>query len=254
VVKTKEVTVIDCHEPGLTVNFTAFDPCSDAAIGAVWYLTDTRESNNVQIYKVKKMADGRIWMIQDIKFGDKCNKTTFTGSTSNQTGKVTSLTDKTYYGDCTNIRNSNTPSNRGYLYDWAATVNKENAFRSSSYKGCSGTTTGTEGTAPGACQGICPVGWHVPTSNTSGEFGDANTKFQNTYNCANQNCWLPSSEWDGVLGGGVYYTDDFSDSGIAGLYWSSTNSTSLDFTASTFNSAGGHWSSDFKSVRCVRNY
>ena len=57
-----------------TTNFTAFSPSASAAVGTSWCLTDTRESNNHQTYQVRKMPDGRIWMVQDMKFGDKCAK------------------------------------------------------------------------------------------------------------------------------------------------------------------------------------
>jgi hypothetical protein len=115
--------------PGATVNFTAFDPCPDAETGTVWFLQDMRETNNPQTYKVKKMADGRIWMVQDLKFGDKCDKEIFKGSNdSDQTGNVTTLKDKEYYGDCTNMRDNSTPAGRGYLYDWAAVINESGAY------------------------------------------------------------------------------------------------------------------------------
>jgi hypothetical protein len=75
------------------VPFPAFNPCN-AVTDDYWYLTDARESNNVQTYKVKKMADGHIWMVQDMKFGDKCNKTTFIGSKDkDQKDSVTTLVD-----------------------------------------------------------------------------------------------------------------------------------------------------------------
>jgi hypothetical protein len=45
--------VINCHAPGATgVTFAEFNPCVSALTGDVWYLTDTRESNNIQTYKV----------------------------------------------------------------------------------------------------------------------------------------------------------------------------------------------------------
>jgi uncharacterized protein (TIGR02145 family) len=176
--KTKDVEVLDCIVPGVTVNFTAFVPC-DVVTGATWTLQDTRESNNVQSYKVKKMADGRIWQVQDMKFGDKCNKTAFTGSTSNQQGKV-SAAFPLHYGDCRN----NTQSGAGYLYDWAAALNKAGAYKgSSSDVGCSDTDLGA------SCQGICPSGWHIPTS-VEYEALIAKVDFTGFV-----------SQWEGVFGG-----------------------------------------------------
>jgi uncharacterized protein (TIGR02145 family) len=182
--KTKDVDVLDCTAPASTVTFTAFNPCSNTT-GDYWFLTDERESNNVQTYKVKLMADGRIWMVQDLKFGDKCNKTTFTGSTSDQQGKISYEFPK-YYGDCTAATTTSTPSNRGYLYDWAAAMNKAGAYYGSSANvGCSGTNSGVN------CQGICPNGWHVPTLAES----------QGLITSVSNTGMASSNGWEGVLGG-----------------------------------------------------
>jgi uncharacterized protein (TIGR02145 family) len=245
--------------PNSTVNFTAFDPCPNAAIGTVWYLTDMRESgvspSNTQTYKVRKMADGRIWMVQDLKFGNLCG-TDFRGSTSNQTGKVTSLTDKTYYGDC---RNNTQSVAAGYLYDWAAAINKLNAYYgSSSNVGCSGIGSGTSGTNPGACQGICPVGWHIPTSGSSGEFQDADAKFKQSYLCSNAGCWNASSPWEGVQAGACTNTGVLHNPSDW-VYWSSTygngyNNYTLALQSGTLLTSYLHSTHFGGSVRCVRNY
>jgi uncharacterized protein (TIGR02145 family) len=248
-----------CTAPGSTVNFTAFNPCSNAATDDYWHLTDTREAayGNTQTYKVKKLADGKIWMVQDMKFGDKCG-TDFTGSISNQTGKVSST--GTYYGDCTAATNTSTPSNRGYLYDWAAAINRSGAYYgSSSDVGCSGTATGTSGTAPGACQGICPVGWHIPTGNSSGEYqalhnaiGDCST--------SNDDCWDASSAWEGVLGGGCNSTGSLTNQSHSADYWSSTYYNDIDAYYLYFiyfymdPGTRNYAKSDGRAVRCVRNY
>ncbi|MDR3184980.1 MAG: hypothetical protein LBT49_06225 [Prevotellaceae bacterium] len=67
------------HPAGSTVDFPEFDPCTGytpGATAATWTLVDRRESNNVQSYKVRLMHDGRYWMVQDLKFGDKCRDKT----------------------------------------------------------------------------------------------------------------------------------------------------------------------------------
>jgi uncharacterized protein (TIGR02145 family) len=244
-----------CTAPGTTVNFTAFNPCTDAATGATWTLQDTREVNNNQMYKVKKMQDGRIWMVQDMKFGDRCKNNSYTSVSSDKTGGVSSL--NTYYGNCTAATTTRTLPARGYLYDWAAAVNKAGAYYLGHYKGCSGTTTSVN-----ACQGICPVGWHIPTGNSDGEFYDLQTNHGR--NCATNNagCWNASSDWEGVLGGGCGISGTLDGQGDYAHYWSSTdddsnsgNAYSLYFNedatnpgAYTLNRASG------RTVRCIRNY
>jgi uncharacterized protein (TIGR02145 family) len=235
--------------PGATVNFTAFNPCSAAVPdpATTWTLQDTRESGNNQSYKVRKMDDGHIWMVQDMKFGDKCNKTSFTGSTSDQTGSnLTSISGYTY-GDCRNT----TQSGAGYLYDWAGAIQKAGAYYgSSSDVGCSGTAAGTSGTVPGACQGICPVGWHVPTGGSAGEF-------QALYN-AGSSSW--NSGWEGVLGGYCLGNGSLRDSGSASNYSTSTYSTQyyayyLYLFGTTATPSNMNNNKDYgRSVRCVRNF
>jgi uncharacterized protein (TIGR02145 family) len=189
-VKTKDVEVLDCAAPGSTVNFTAFNPCTSAPTNSVWYLADTRESNNPQTYTVKLMADGRIWMVQDMKFGSSCTKTTFSGSSgSDQTGKLSTAIGYTgLYGDC----RSGVVTGAGYYYDWAAAMQKSGAYSGGSFAGCTDAASGA------SCQGICPADWHVPTSD---EFTNAARLFSAAYACADANCWSEASAWSGLASG-----------------------------------------------------
>ena len=253
-VKIKEVEVSDCTAPGQTINFTAFSPCSYDTTGAYWYLTDTRESNNVQTYKVKMMADGHIWMVQDMKFGDKCTKTTFSGSSgADQIGKVTSLTDKTYYGDCSNAR----VQGAGYYYDLAAAINKSRAYRGSGVTvGCSGT-----GSSANACQGICPLGWHIPTGDPTGEIAI----LRNSPNfCANTaDCWLQQSAWEGVASGLMENCSSFHSQ--SSNYWTGTSTDCNGDSSYAYRlgtqlapeeySCNSSWAKcDGYTVRCIMNY
>ncbi|MDR0613594.1 MAG: hypothetical protein LBG45_09010 [Dysgonamonadaceae bacterium] len=244
-----------CHASGATVTFAAFNPCSSAATGDYWYLTDTRESGNKQTYKVKKLADGHIWMVQELKFGDRCDKTTFSGSSSDQTGKITSLTD-TYYGDCRNT----TQSGAGYLYDWAGAIQKSGAYYgSSSNVGCSGVAAGVDGTNPGACRGICPVGWHLPTGASAGEFQALHSAIGGC-STSNGDCWDSSSAWEGVLGGYCTSSGGLYSLGSNANYWSSTYDSSTHAYRLYFHSSNvdpgtiNGYKFDGRSVRCVRNY
>jgi uncharacterized protein (TIGR02145 family) len=252
-----------CTAPGRIVNFTAFDPDPGAATGTVWYLTDTREKNNQQTYKVKKMQDGRIWMVQDMKFGDKCNKDAFEGSTSSdQTGSKLTTISGYIYGDCMNKWDaSKMPDARGYLYDWAAVIQKAGAFYGSTINpGCSGTVTGTVSPAPSACQGICPAGWHIPTGNTDGEFHTLHNVSGRGCVTDSDKCWNASSDWEGVLGGSCNSSGALSELGEYGKYWSSTYSSDnfayyLRFNSTYVWPGTNRYNKDTgRSVRCVRNY
>jgi uncharacterized protein (TIGR02145 family) len=251
-----------CTAPGRTVDFTAFEPCSNATAGDYWYLTDTREPSNIQTYKVKQMADGRIWMVQNLKFGDKCNKEAYVGNTSSdQKGNLTTISGD-YFGDCMNRWDaSRTPDARGYLYNWAAAVNKSGAYYGGSYKGCSGKSAGTTSTNPGACRGICPVGWHIPTGGTSGEFYDLHNASGRNCSTSSDKCWNASSDWEGVLGGDVLVSGALNGPGEHANYWTSTDYGNSVYAYcllfySTSVLPGTSFSSKYSGfpVRCVRNY
>ena len=194
-------------EPGATVNFTAFNPCSVAPTGTTWTLQDRREINNPQDYKVKKMADGYIWMVQDMKFGDLCGPT-FTGSNGDDlTGRVSSIGN--YYGDCSSATISTTPPDKGYFYDWAAAMNLSDAYL--------GSTTIHD--VNGYWKGICPDGWHIPSIS---EFDIADERFQRYYKCTGINCWDDNSEWSGVFGGSNR-AGSLTHQGHNAFYWSKSH-------------------------------
>jgi uncharacterized protein (TIGR02145 family) len=141
-----------CHVPGVTgVTFAAFNPCAGAPYGSTYTLADGRDQKT---YKVKYLADGRYWMVQNLAFGEKCETKTSMG------GKTTAgnITDNgTYYGDCFKANFSGA----GYLYNYTAGMNV--GVTPSGYY-CSGTTSGTASGTPSTCRGVCPDGWHIPTA------------------------------------------------------------------------------------------
>jgi uncharacterized protein (TIGR02145 family) len=262
---SKSVTVNKCCDaPGTTVDFTAFAPCPNAAPGSTWSLADTREvlasPSNPQTYTVKLMGEGHYWMVQDMKFGNKCSENTFNSITGNTTGRVSTLSG-TWYGNCTNAKDDNIPAARGYLYDWAAAIQRAGAYKGGSEVGCSGTVTGT-GTSPEACQGICPSGWHIPTGGAAGEF---NVLYGTLNTCSNWGCWAGDkggTVFAGVLGGGCTDTGLLHAQGTYGFYASSTSGSTagaciLYYSVGT-NYPGTFYDNNTKSfghlVRCVRNY
>jgi uncharacterized protein (TIGR02145 family) len=211
------------------------------------------------------MADGRYWMVQDMKFGNKCRNNLFSSGSSYKTDAVTTL-EGTWYGNCTSLTNGSTPSARGYLYDWAAAINRQNAYYGGSEKGCSST-------APDACQGICPNGWHIPTGKSDGEYqnlysnlGGAGTSTSSSvvlanfgFNIKDPIYDINAIHWHGVLGG---YSDDAGNLGAQGSqarYWSSTYTqdsaaSQLGWDMSVLFAEGAGTTVWGRSVRCVRNY
>ena len=195
------------------------------------------------------MADSRYWMIQDLKFGKGCEKTTFLGS-NNSTKDQKDIVAPGYYGNCRKSFNASDPA-AGHLYDWAAAINKAQAYYNSSKNvGCAGT-----GASANACQGICPAGWHVPTRS---ELENAKKVFQESYNCTAGRCWKPGSAWDGTINGRANGSNGTSETD-RGHYWSSTYNSAGTADMLYFNDSGtaDFWglSKDYGvTVRCVRNY
>jgi uncharacterized protein (TIGR02145 family) len=233
-----------CNAPGLTIDFTKFNPCI-AQTNSTWTLVDSREEDNKQSYKVKYMTDGRFWMVQDLKFGVGCKKKEFTGSTSNVQDKVA----KGYYGDC----RLNNNADAGYLYDWPAAINKADTYfgKNAGSLGCTGMAA-----AANPCRGLCPEGWHLPTKE---EFDDAMTKFRAENSCNNTAlCWNSTSRWEGEMGGYAREKGELTQQNVEGHYWTSTSPGDNNNVYQIIFNSGGMWVNTFNkqfglSVRCVKN-
>jgi uncharacterized protein (TIGR02145 family) len=234
------------HLPGaFGVTFTAFDPASSAPVLSTWILVDSRDDKQ---YAVRKMPDGRYWMIQDLQFGD-CDIDTFENDYSVSTVLSKPTVAPGYVGHC----RINTQVSAGYLYNWPAAMNNANAYYGSSKGGfqCKGTRESAN-----KCRGICPVGWHLPTQD---EFSDAGIHFQ-SQGCRRASCWNASSQWKGALGGVCTESSMLMGQGRHAFYWSSTDyepdvAYALHFSAENILSkAFTHYKFYGLSVRCVRNY
>jgi uncharacterized protein (TIGR02145 family) len=238
--------IVKCHAPGATgVTFAAFNPCADAPYGSSYTLTDGRDGKQ---YKVKYMPDNRYWMVQDLKFGDKCNKTTFPGLTSDQLNNIN--TSGTYYGDC----RTNSVATGGYYYDWAAVINKAGVYSTSSTVGCSGTSSGTSGTNPSACQGICPSGWHVPTI---AEYQLTASLWLTALGCVSSTCWHSTTYWGGTIGAGWANANQILESHLTCYYVSTPKTNGQIYLWVLWSSVAGTDDIPRSSgglVRCLMNY
>jgi uncharacterized protein (TIGR02145 family) len=231
-----------CDALGTTgIAFSAFNGCP--VLNGTWTLTDDRDQ---KMYKVKYMADGRYWMVQDLKFGN-CSSNTFVNSNSNSAARATPTVAIDYVGHChTNYR-----SDGGYLYDWPAVMNNPQAYFGSpdSSFACKGTEINVN-----ACQGICPENWHVPTKQ---EFEDAFDKFKDAYNCQYYDCFDSNSQWEGVAGGQYLPGGSYDWTGKF-LYQTSTydynNCNHVLCNTYTNYLVTGHYKNYARALRCVRNY
>jgi uncharacterized protein (TIGR02145 family) len=251
------VVVSDCHAPGATgVTFAEFNPCTVTSYGATYTLTDNRDRKT---YKVKYMPDGRYWMAQDLTFGT-CTASSWKNDNSEGATTVTPTVAPGYVGHC----RANTVSGAGYYYNWPATMNNTKAYYGSTNSSfeCTGTGSGTSGQNPGACKGICPEGWHIPTGNTNGEFYTLHNALVSYSKCSNQNCWLSPAMPEIVKEGGGYLFPEGDVCCSNGyMYYTSTSANATQvyhahlcaaFTAGNdFYNVDKRWG---MRIRCVRNY
>ncbi len=120
-------------------------------------LTDARDGKQ---YPVRKFADGRCWMVDNLAYGENCNKDNFCAYGYKDDGKTCivekeqakSIIDKVgpgLYGDCRSSKDY-----PGFLYTWQAATQ-----RADGYYGGSAITDRSD-----VIIGLCPAGWHVPSA------------------------------------------------------------------------------------------
>ena len=162
----------------------SFTGCASMNNGDITALTDTRDGST---YAVAKLADGKCWMIENMRLNPTTAEitaantnnpdTTFLASLANLTASEAACSDDN--ATCTdrivfilnNINRELNPSssvtnapaswyNYGVYYNWYTATAGNGTYAKSS------------GTAAGD---LCPSGWHLPTSGNNGDFGTLNT-------------------------------------------------------------------------------
>ena len=224
--------------------------CSSLASGATTALTDERDNNT---YAVAKLADGKCWMIENLRLADKDSSNNdinlsstnthgpslpLTNSDSTTSNHLSPTTDPTTTAWCqtdssacddqsmlatnnTTLFTSNTASGYSAESNVYSYGNYYNWYSATGGHGKYGSSYGSSYTAPGD---ICPAGWHLPTGNTSGEFSALDSAMGGTgiYQGTSQ----ASNRWRSFPNNFVYsgYVGDTSvaNRGFYGTYWSSS--------------------------------
>ena len=293
--------------------------CDSLAENATVCLVDPRD---YRAYQVRKLADGKCWMVNDLKFGgdygdtDGCAVNNGEGNyTYSWCGSITkeyknwdtegqayteciSECQSTCYRDdyypkwvayCGNIpescsRGGSTnltkaqeqfaPGYYGhcryvgviphsfyadeityltydtYLYDWVATMQSTLAYQDSS------------ATFPGQQQGICPIGWHIPTGENGGDFYGLADAYQYDYYSFTDASKF-NSDGTGHVDGGTggltsqYYLSDYWSS--TGAYTYSSFALEMDnyygysVNITNYGQNGSLYKSYGLAVRCVKD-
>lgn len=121
-------------------------------LGSTCLLQDNRDN---KVYRIKLMADGNWWMIQDLAYGDASTKEVFDAKCNDK--ELTHLIGPNLYGVCTS---SGQPTG-GYLY---------NAYAALQFEGNASEEGGAD-LLRVYLPSLCPDGWHLP-GNANGLYNE----------------------------------------------------------------------------------
>ena len=248
--------------------------CSSTAAGTMVNLQDTRDNT---WYRVKKMADGRCWMVDNLALNLTAS---YTGRPAWGTAPVLVSGSTTSVNNVPQLALNNNTANQGqipnngspkasYLYNWCAAMQDTSST-------CATTRGYTAGQPAAAQTGICPAPFRLPiggdasgnADTTTNEFSKLdiamggtglNRSFANTYNS-----WMgtgaTSTNWLGVLSGyrnGDGFSGGLYLQGENGIWWSSMASITgaynpgLGQYGTSVNPAGSASKNNGYAVRCV---
>ena len=177
--------------------------CSNAKENDEAILTDTRDNKK---YWVTKLKDGNCWMTQNLAYNG--------GGTSRGTNCSGWQDTNTVAQYCSPGHTDGDHASRGNYYSWPAAMN--------------GNTSAT-----GTVQGICPNGWHLPTSNSTakGSFGGLTTAYGAANNSTGSTIMRSAPMY--FQYSGYAYSSGIDNVGSRGYYWSSTPDSSAARTSCT---------------------
>ena len=238
-----------------TVHMQSFDASTSLPnIGDTATLTDARDGEK---YVVKRLPDGKVWMVQNLRLINKTLtsedsnvSSNFTVPTSTPAGSSWCTSDSSAcYNKSLAYYDASTRSSYGAIYNW---------YTATAGAGTYSTSSGSVGSS------ICPKGWRLPTSGSGGEFAALDIAWGGTG--SNRSSANTYSTFTGAYtegnNGGFDLPGDIGPSlnvvGENGHWWSSTAGSS--YKAYTLFLGSGNTSvhpqnDDYKrygfSVRCV---
>ena len=235
--------------------------CAESSIGAENILTDTRDNKT---YVVRKLKDGRCWMVQNLALGGT-SPITLTPADSNVSANFTLSASSNSFGttndaagidinrmydngntwlDGTTVNTTGTPPSQtqymGNYYNWYTATAGSGTY-----------ATSTEG--DNALQSICPKGWRLPTGGAITSAG--NGEFQKLYDAyGNATDFVSDAS---AIPSGFWYDSFAHHQGSYGFWWSRTASgatSGYDMAFDISNANPQNYVSSKRvgnSVRCV---
>lgn len=174
---------------------------------------DERDGNT---YKVTRLKDGKLWMIENLRLGDsKLKNHTLTKDDTDIKSATYSLPNSSTSGFIDNA------AQNIYVPDTTSGNYKVEYGGYYTYMAATAGTGGNSGNAPSS---ICPKGWHLPTGGSGGEFETMASKYNNN---SNNSMLHDTSKIPGFFLSGFYHNGSPYYQGSNSLYSSSTASSSL---------------------------
>lgn len=258
----------DCTmQTSLAANCTALTTYTGNNETAIQTLIDSRDNKQ---YRIAKLADGKCWMLDNLKLGSTSGVTALAPANTNITSNwslpqvivhdgVNYYDQPKAFGPVTGDTGSGA-TNYGYLYNWCAATAGGTA--SGGNNTC--TVSGTLPASPAAGD-ICPKNWRLPTANTGGEFSALDIAFGGTGNYAVNGPSLPNWRYTGPFKGVFAGHTNGGSPGFAGqgvqTSWHSRSMYTVGTSSQTVANMGNNdlqpnnsdYRADGLSVRCVLN-
>ena len=232
-------------------------------------LVDNRDG---QQYRVGKLADGKYWMLDNLRLGDASENITLTSDDTNFSSSVGSWVLPKSSTSCFSSSNcTNGAGNTGTGLTVPAINTSKKTTTGTSYGSgsgmygvfynfCAATTGGncsnsTSSSNASTDRDICPKGWRIPTGGSNGEYMKLYTAYSSNYTNFQNALSTPLS--------GYFVNNAASSQDSSGYFWSGTRWSSgttyngtvrfnLYVTASSVNPSSEYRSAYAGlSVRCI---
>lgn len=208
-----------------------------------------KDNRDGQRYAVAKLADGNIWMADNLNLGATTLNTDLTQYNTNLTTTVSATTFNGWK------KNTGTSTNAAQFIPVSGIDTTSKTEYGTLYSLCAvSASTVCDYTGANIASDICPAGWRLPTGGASGEFQAlANISSYNTK--AKMNTSIANGGAGFALPG--YFMTNPTALGTAGFYWSRTDSGRYALRMdSTFDPAYRHGFDYVNygfSMRCILN-
>lgn len=182
------------------------------------YAYDTRDN---QVYTIKKLSDGKCWMMDNLNLGAITLSTNLTSSNTN----LSSTISASAFNGWKKTSNTLTYTDGVFISQAGNDIVSRTAYGTSyNYCAASAGTICTDASSPDATADLCPAGWRMPSSYSSGS--DYVTLLNNYSTMA-----LVTGP---VAGGGAAFTRS-GGLGVSNYYYNTSNTAWGSTMASTGN-------------------